>query len=107
MPLFKCIVEVKKTYLSKIVVEAKDSRAASAYCKNNVDWHDDDLLRDENGTGEYREYKIKQMEEVNNAIDLPSGYNQYNYPWNGNGKITVGEYLENRDNVPDKRVSAV
>lgn len=96
MPLYNVLIEVKNTHYSRIIVEAKNSQVAKSYCNKNIDWHEDAMLEKDGAGGKYREHKVKELKEINETTDLPTGYSEYHYPWNGNGKLTVNEYLEGR-----------
>ncbi len=101
MPLFNVLVEVKTTYFSNIVVEAKNYPAAIGYCKNNIDWQTDDALEVPNAGGYCREFKLKETREIESIDDMPNGYRERQPAWNSNGGLTIEEYLalENTDNM--------
>lgn len=101
MPLFNMMIEVKTTYYSNIVVEAKDYPAAMGYCKSNIDWQTDESLEVPNAGGYHKEFKLKETRRIEDVGDVPDGYRKTVVPWNSLGEKTLEEYFkyENPDNM--------
>ena len=98
MPIYNVMIEVKDTYFSNVLVEAKDYPAAMGYLKNTIEWQNDDCLDEDYAGGNHREFKIKEVKPVDDASSLPKGYTVRSIPWNGT--FTVEEHFKNNEN-PD------
>lgn len=98
MPLFDVLIEVKQSYFSNIMVDAKDYPAAKAYLKNTIDWQEDECLTDDNAGGNHTEFKVKEVKSVDRETQIPKGYTLDSIPWNGT--FTIREHFKNHED-PD------
>lgn len=94
MPLFNVLVEIKTTYYSNIVVEAKDYTGAMGYCKCNINWQSDENLEVPNAGGYHKEFKIKETRLIEEPVDIPTGCRKTIIPWNSLSDMTIEDYLK-------------
>ncbi len=102
--LFKVTVEVKKSFVEDIVVEADSPEDAREYLATNREWEKDGLLDFDNRqrvdlklgpsiTGMFINKAPLSISIIDNRDDIPSNYGLDSPPWNGEHETKLGEMV--------------